>query len=89
MRRLIAATSSTLVGLLVLAPAALANIDGQGWYGESTDKAVTMAGFILIIFFPTFALVASLALWQLDKRKYARKAAHSHREHSEQWRGGW
>ena len=89
MRRLLAATCATFVGLLVLAPLALAHDGGEGLWGETTDKVTTMAGFILIIAFPTFVLLASLAQAKLDKRKYARKAAEKARATSAQWRGGW
>jgi hypothetical protein len=64
--------------LLVLAPMAfgLDRVDGgEGTYGETNDKVVTNAGFILIAFFPTLVLVLSLLQWRLDKRKEARKAA--------------
>ena len=46
---------------LLLAPAALAHDQGQGWYGETDDKVVTNAGFILIGFFPLFILLAVAA----------------------------
>ena len=61
----------------------------MGWYGETNDKAVTNAGFILIAFFPLLILVASLIQWRLDKRKDARKAAAKARAHRDEWRGGW
>ena len=36
------------------ATAALAHDGGEGWWGETNDKVVTNAGFILIAFFPLF-----------------------------------
>ncbi len=45
-----------LLASLALAPAASAYNDGRGFYGATNDKAITDAGFILIIFFPTFML---------------------------------
>ncbi len=75
--------------LLVLAPAALAYNDGRGFYGATNDKVITNAGFILIIFFPTFVLVMSFMQWRLDKRKQARKAAQKARIGDARWRGGW
>jgi hypothetical protein len=64
-----------LTTLLVAAPAVLAHDGGEGLYGETNDRVVTNAGFILIIFFPVFIFVMSLIQWQLEKRKYRRKAA--------------
>ena len=90
--RLVLALPAALATLMLLAPVALASEGhdgGEGWYGETNDKVVTNAGFILIAFFPAFILVMSLLQWQLDKRKYARKAAAKARESNEIWRGGW
>jgi hypothetical protein len=89
MRRLPAAIASALIFLLVLAPTALAENDGRGFYGATNDKVVTNAGFILIIFFPTFVLLMSLLQWRLEKRKEARKAAQKARVGNATWRGGW
>ena len=76
--------------LLVLAPVAFAGDDGQGTYGPVNDVVTTNTGFILIAFFPLFALVASLIQWRLDKRKERRKAAKKRMLHDERiWRGGW
>jgi ABC-type nickel/cobalt efflux system permease component RcnA len=80
---------TTVAVFLLAAPAALAHDQGQGWYGETTDKVVTNAGFILIIFFPTFILLASLLQWKLEKRKDARKKAAKARSASTRWQGGW
>jgi hypothetical protein len=89
MRRLLLTfTSFTLLALL-LAPTALAANDGRGFYGATTDKAVTNGGFILIIFFPLFVFAMSMIQWRLDKRKEARKAAAKARLGNERWRGGW
>ena len=56
MRRLPIAALTTLstsvLMLLALAPAALAENDGRGFYGATDDEAVTYAGFIVIAFFP-------------------------------------
>jgi hypothetical protein len=87
--RLGLALGSSLLLALALAPAALAvENDGRGLYGATNDKVVTNAGFILIVFFPTFVLVMSLIQWRLDKRKEARKAAKKQLGDVE-WRGGW
>jgi hypothetical protein len=90
MKRLVALLTAASLALLVLAPAALAHDGGQGWYGVTTDKVTTNAGFILIAFFPLFIFVASMIQWRLDKRKEARKKAHKALAGDEQaWRGGW
>ncbi len=91
-RRVLPALFVSATTLLLFAQVALAdsrNDHGEGWYGESNDLAVTYAGFILIAFFPLFILFASLALWRLDKRKDARKAAAKARAARADARGGW
>jgi len=75
LRRLSVIATLALTALLLSAPAALAHDGGEGFYGETNDKVVTNAGFILIIFFPLFILFMSILQWQLEKRKYRRKAA--------------
>lgn len=88
--RLISSLSVAVVALLTFAPAAFAHGGGgQGWYGETTDQAVTNVMFIAIAFFPTVAIVFSLIQWRLEKRKYASLAAQKHRASSIDWRGGW
>jgi len=90
MKRLLTALPSALVLLLVLAPAALAHDGGQGWWGETNDKVVTNAGFILIVFFPLFVLLMSLLQGALDRRKERRKKIQkSLAREQEYWRGGW
>jgi hypothetical protein len=89
MRRLtIGLLSLALLLALVLPPVAQAENDGRGFYGATDDKVVTDAGFILIVFFPTFVFVMSMIQRHLDKRKEARKAAHKALG-DVQWRGGW
>ncbi|MGD1051831.1 MAG: hypothetical protein ABR947_12260 [Solirubrobacteraceae bacterium] len=89
MRRLIAITTTTVIGLLLIAPAALAHDGGEGLYGQTNDKVTTAAGFILIIFFPTFIFVASMIQGRLEKRKDAHKAAAKARAKSSEWQRGW
>ena len=86
MLRMPATVLLSATALLVLAAPALAHDGGEGWYGETNDKVVTNAGFILMIFFVLFVLFASLIQWQLDKRKARRKAAA--KAHSKE-QGGW
>ena len=80
---------TTIALFLLIAPAALAHDGGEGWYGQTNDKVVTNAGFILIAFFPLFILFASMLQWKLDKRKDARKKAAKARASSRRWQGGW
>ena len=78
------------VALLVAAPSALArNYGGEGWYGETSDKTITYAMYLVIIFFPTVIVVFSLIPWRLDRRKHARLLAARRRAASADWRGGW
>ena len=79
----------TLALLAISAPAALAHDGGEGWWGETNDKVITNAGFILIAFFPLFILFMSLLQWKLEKRKDARKRAAKARVARADVRGGW
>lgn len=88
--RILSAVVSFGVALLVLAPDALAKANGgQGWYGETTDKGITYAMYLTIIFFPTIIILFSLLQWRLDRRKHARMRAARRRAASADWRGGW
>jgi hypothetical protein len=89
-RRFLLTLSTFALAFLLMAPAALARSNGgQGLYGETNDKVVTNAGFILIAFFPLFILFMSVLQWRLEKRKYARMDAAKRRAGSAEWRGGW
>lgn len=81
--------SLTIVLSLALAPAASAHNDGRGFYGVTNDRVVTNAGFILILFFPTFIFLASRLQRRLDRRKEARKAAAKAQLGNAHLRGGW
>ncbi len=88
--RILSAVVGCGVALLVLAPDALARAyAGEGWYGETSDKTITYAMYLVIIFFPTIIIVFSLIQWRLDRRKHARLAATRRRAASADWRGGW
>jgi preprotein translocase subunit SecG len=88
--RIIAALTVFGVTLLSAAPAwAGESGGGQGWYGETNDKAITNAMFIVIAFFPTLILILSLVQWRLDKRKHAKMDAAKRRAANQDWRGGW
>jgi hypothetical protein len=82
----------TVVLLLLTAPVALASEGhdgGEGLWGETNDKVITNAGFLLIAFFPLFVFVMSMLQWRLDKRKERRKAAEKARRARADMRGGW
>jgi hypothetical protein len=78
-----------LLASLLLAPAAEAFNDGRGFYGSTTDQAVTDAGFALIVFFPLFVFFMSMLQKHLERRKEARQAAQKAMLGNSQWRGGW
>jgi membrane protease YdiL (CAAX protease family) len=69
--------------------AAARGFAGEGFYGETTDKTITYAMFIVIAFFPTIIVLFSVIQWRLDKRKHARMAAAKRRAANLDWRGGW
>jgi hypothetical protein len=88
--RFLTALTTLTVFFLTFAPEALARDNGgQGWYGETNDKVITNAMFLVIIFFPTLILVLSLIQWRLDKRKHAKMDAAKRRAVNADWRGGW
>ena len=88
--RFIAALTAFGLVLLLSAPAALAKAyGGEGWYGETSDKTITYAMYIVIIFFPTIIILFSVLQWQLEKRKVARMRAAKRRAANVEWRGGW
>lgn len=91
MRRLAVSVASFVLLLLLAAPVALADRSdgGEGWWGETDDKVVTAAGFILIALFPLFILVMSVIQWRLDKRKSAKLVAKRRRSQAAEWHGGW
>jgi preprotein translocase subunit SecG len=91
-RRLALLLSLAAFLVLALAPAALGldRIDGgEGTIGETDDKIVTNAGFILIAAFPLLCLLLSLAQWRLDKRKEERKRAAKATAARGDLRAGW
>jgi hypothetical protein len=90
MKRLLAAVPTAVIALLVVAPVALAHDGGEGWWGETNDKVVTNAGFIVIIFFPVLVFLLSMLQGALDRRKARRKKTQKALAREEQaWRGGW
>lgn len=89
MRRLALPLATACVTLALTAPAALAGDEGQGLWGETNDKVITFAGFILIAFFPVFVATMSAIQGRLEKRKDQRLAAQRARGARAEWRGGW
>ena len=91
MRRRTQTLILTLALLATSAPAAVAHDGGEGWWGETNDKVITNAGFILIAFFPLFVAAMSLIQWRLEKRKDRRKAAAKALRSGDtaRLRGGW
>ena len=75
---------------LTFAPAAMARADGgQGFFGESTDKSITLTLFGVIALCPVVIATRSLIQWRLDKRKHAKMDAYKRRAANADWRGGW
>jgi len=87
--RFLASTLLAAALLALAAPAAIAHDGGEGLWGETNDKVITNAGFILNAAFPLFVLVMSLIQWRLEKRKYARMRAAKARTARADVRGGW
>ena len=88
--RILSVLVAVVTTSLLAAPVALATArGGEGWYGETTDKTITNAMFLVIIFFPAIILIFSLIQWRLDKRKHARMDAAKRRAVNADWRGGW
>ena len=76
--------------LLTIAPAAFGRDDGgQGSFGETNDKQITEAMFMVIAFFPVVIVVLTLIQRRLEKRKHARMDAARARQANADWRGGW
>jgi Zn-dependent protease with chaperone function len=75
--------------MLVAAPIAAAEGNGQGWAGETNDKMIVLIFFGIIVFIPLFALVASLIQRSLERRKDARMAGERAVRDDARWRGGW
>ena len=81
----------TVALLALMAPAALAgeHDGGEGLWGETDDKVVTNAGFILIAGFPLLVFILTLIQMRLDKRKDRRLSAAKARRERADMRGGW
>ena len=89
MRRALHTLLLTAFLFALSAPVALAHDGGVGLWGETNDKIVTNAGFIIIAAFPFLVFVLSMIMWVLDKRKDRRKQAAKARTARADARGGW
>jgi hypothetical protein len=89
MRRLVTSFATAITALALAAPAALAQNSGEGIYGETDDKVVTYAGFILIVAFPVLVLLLSLLQGKLEKRKKDRMKAAKAAGGDDRWKQGW
>ena len=92
MRRTFHTLLLTACVFVLTAPVALAaegHDGGEGLYGETSDKVVTDAGFIIIAAFPALIFLLSMLQLSLDKRKDRRKAAAKARRARADLRGGW
>jgi hypothetical protein len=83
-----------LTGLFMalVAPVALAaegHDGGEGLWGETNDKVITNAGFVVIAGIPLLVLVLTLIQTALDRRKDRRLAAAKARRERQDLRGGW
>jgi hypothetical protein len=75
LRALLAAISSLVAALAVAAPAMAGA--GEGLAGETNDKIVTFFCLGVVLFFTLVVILGSAIQGRLEKRKEARKAAHS------------
>jgi hypothetical protein len=86
-------TLLTLAILALTAPVALAAEEGhdggEGWWGETNDKVITNAAFVIIAGIPVLVLILTLIQSALDRRKDRRLAAERARRARADLRGGW
>jgi hypothetical protein len=73
--RALAISLTVAAGSLMLAASASASDNGQGLYGETDDRVVTVFGLGLVVFFTLLVIVGSLIQRALDRRKEEKKAA--------------
>ena len=73
--RALAITAALTVSSLVFAANAFASDNGQGLYGETDDKVVSIFGLGLVVFFTLLVIVFSAIQGALDRRKAEKKAA--------------
>jgi len=73
--RVLAITAVLTLSSLVFAASAFASDNGQGLYGETDDKVVSIFGLGLVVFFTLVVVLGSAIQGALDKRKAEKKAA--------------
>ena len=73
--RVLATAALFTIASLVFAASAFASDNGQGLYGETDDKVVSIFGLGLVVFFTLIVVIGSLIQGALDKRKDEKKAA--------------
>jgi hypothetical protein len=91
-RRVLRTIVLTGLFMALITPVALASEGhdgGEGWWGETNDKVITNAGFIIIAGIPTLILILTLIQSALDRRKDRRLAAAKARRDRADERGGW
>ena len=81
----------TLCFLAFSAPVAFAaeHDGGEGTWGLTNDRVVTMAGFFIIAGFPVLITILSIAYDRLEKRRLRRWYAEKARRARADVRGGW
>lgn len=85
-------TLLTIVAFALWAPVAVASEGhdgGEGLWGETNDKVITNAGFVIIAGIPLLILVLTLIQTALERRKDRRLAAAKSRRARQDLRGGW
>jgi hypothetical protein len=87
--RTIVLTAAFMALLAPVATAAEGHDGGEGLWGETNDKVITNAGFVIIAGIPLLILVLTLIQMALDRRKDRRLAAEKARRARADLRGGW
>jgi len=88
--RLTIAGTTILASALLLAPAAVAQINGgEGTYGPTTDKVVTKFGLAVVFLIPLLLIVLSILQHRKEKREDEHLEAKRNRADLAEWHGGW
>jgi nitrogen fixation/metabolism regulation signal transduction histidine kinase len=73
--RVLAISLATALGSLLLATSAFASSNGEGLWGETNDRVVTVFGLGLVLLFTLIVVLGSAIQGHFDKRKAEKKAA--------------